>query len=116
MKIGTSMKYVSGGSAGAVLLFMLPAAAYAAPVDAVAKALADQVRAGAAIEKAAYRHCSWRQGVRYCRPSAERPRTREHRSGYGYAYGSPPAEFYPTGSAAWWQAMEREGRTGNPKN
>ena len=109
MKISNSM---SGGAAGAALFFLLPATAYAAPVDAVAKAVADQVRAGPAIEKAAYRHCSWRQGVRYCRPSANRPRIRERGSGYGYDYGAPRAEFYPTGSAAWWQAMEREGRTG----
>jgi len=116
MKVSSSKPYARGGAAGAVLFFMLPAVACAAPVDGVARVLADQARAAATIEKASSRHCSWRQGVRYCRPSAERPRIREYGSGYGYDYGAPRAEFYPTGSAAWWQAMEREGRTGNPKN
>ena len=114
MKISNSTKYLRGGAAGAALFFILPAAAYAAPVGGVAKDLADPVRAGATIEKVAYGHCSWRQGVRYCRRSAERPRVREYGSGYGYDYGAPRAEFYPTGSTAWWQAMEREGRTGLP--
>ena len=108
MKSSNLTKYLRGGAA--VLFFMLPAAAYAAPVGGVAKALADPVRAGATIEKVAYGRCSWRHGVRHCRRSAERTRVREY--GYGYDYGAPRAEFYPTGSAAWWQAMEREGRTG----
>jgi len=111
MKINT--KYLSGGAAGAALFVMLPAVACAAPVGSVAKGLANPARAGATIERVAY--CSWRQGVRYCRPSAERPRIREYGSGYGYEYGAPRPEFYPAGSAAWWQAMEREGRTGNPR-
>jgi hypothetical protein len=115
MKSSNLTKYLRGGAAGAVLLFVLPAAAYAAPVDGVAKALANPVSAGAAIEKVAYGRCSWRHGVRYCRRSAERPRVREYGSGYGYDYGAPRAEFYPTGSEAWWQAMEREGRTGIPR-
>ena len=116
MKISNSTKYLHGGAASAALLLMLPAAAYAAPVGGLAKALAFPVRADVAIEKVAYGHCSWRrQGVRYCRRSAERPRIREYGSGYGYDYGAPRAEFYPAGSSAWWQAMEREGRTGNPR-
>ena len=116
MQVSNSKPYANGGAAGAILFFMLPAVACAAPVDGVARALADQGRAAATIEKASSRHCSWHQGVRYCRPSAERPRIREYGSGYGYDYGAPRPEFYPAGSAAWWQAMEREGRTGKPKN
>jgi hypothetical protein len=49
MKSSNLTKYLRGGAA--VLFFMLPAAAYAAPVGGVAKALADPVRAGATIER-----------------------------------------------------------------
>ena len=32
-----------------------------------------------------------------------------------FTYGSPKAENFPSGSREWWQAMEREGRTGGNK-
>ena len=115
MTISNSTKYQCSGLAGVALLFILPAAAFAAPVGGVAKDWVGSVRADAPIEKVAHGHCWWRQGVRYCRRSAERARIRQYGSGYGYDYGAPRAEFYPTGSTAWWQAMEREGRTGFPR-
>jgi hypothetical protein len=109
MRIDNSMHCLRGAACAALLL-IAPAAAYAAPAGTVTRALADQARVDASIDLVAYRHCSWRNGVRHCRRIAARPRVQEPGTGYGYAYGTPRAEFYPTGSTAWWHAMEREGR------
>jgi hypothetical protein len=68
--------------------------------------------AAAIILQAADRPCTSRQGGRHCRNATPRRTPEAIQSGYGYAYGTPKAEFYPTGSSAWWRAMEREGRTG----
>jgi hypothetical protein len=66
------------------------------------------------VEKVAERRCSRHSRARHCREGTRQrlPSDRNTGRGYGYAYGTPKAEFYPTGSSAWWQAMEREGRTG----
>ena len=60
------------------------------------------------VEKAA-RRCWWRGGTRYCRKYAGRRL-------YGYrtrrAYGVHEPEAYPTGSARWWQEMDRQDRRG----
>jgi hypothetical protein len=64
------------------------------------------------VEKVADRRCSPRNRSRHCRNAEQQPAPKASQSGYGYSYGAPRAEFYPTGSAAWWQAMQREGRTG----
>ena len=108
MKISDPMRCLSGGAA--VALFLLFPAGFQAPAGAATKALPDRVRTGAIVEKAAYRRCSWRQGVRYCGGRAQRPRARQRDSGYGYDYGTPLPEFYPFGSEGWWLAMERDGR------
>jgi hypothetical protein len=89
---------------GAVLVVSsLPISASAAGPFVGAKMASPQLS-----ENAAYRRCAWRHGVRYCGYS----RYRRYGSGYGFSYGNPKAEFYRPGSHAWWDAMEREGRTG----
>lgn len=58
------------------------------------------------VEKVARRECWWRDGVRHC---ARRPIN----LGYVDLYiGRPRPEAFPTGSAAWWRAMDYEGRGG----
>ena len=113
MQIRNAVKHISRGAAGAAMVVVSSALACATPVGSVSISLVSQARASS-VEKAAYSKCWWRDGVRHCRRSAERPRlngsTKE--PGYGYSFGNPRAETYPTGTAAWWQAMEREGRTG----
>ena len=68
--------------------------------------------ASPAVHQVVDRRCTNKQGGRHCRIPAPRRAPETNHNGYGYAYGAPKAEFYPTGSSAWWQAMEREGRTG----
>jgi hypothetical protein len=69
---------------------------------------------GPAVLQIAERRCAPGERGRNCRQGQRhrnaQPRPKEQ--GYGYSYGAPRAEFYPAGSSAWWQAMEREGRTG----
>lgn len=60
--------------------------------------------------------CSYHGEQRRCAPSLKRTHKEERRSGYGYTYGRPKAEFYPFGSAEWWEAMEGEGRVFNGPN
>ena len=90
-------------------------AATFSPSDATALSGVSQPGyAGSSVQTVVYRRCTIRQGRRHCRnvePRRAPPEQTER--GYGYDYGTPKAEFYPTGSSAWWQAMEREGRTGH---
>jgi hypothetical protein len=73
--------------------------------------------AGSSVHAVAYRRCTIRQGRRHCRNvEPRRAPSEQTERGYGYDYGTPPPEFYPTGSSAWWQAMEREGRTGRSRD
>lgn len=55
------------------------------------------------VNQIAYR-CWWRDGERFC---GRRAPLR-----YGYDYGRPRPEEFPTGSTAWWRAMDYEGRGG----
>lgn len=111
-----AIKTLRVGVAGAALFVMLPAAAYAAPVGSVAAALASEAPSQA-LNRVASRHCWLRDGVRRCGWRAARPRPYGYYYGpdFEYPYGNPRAEAYPTGTAAWWRAMEREGRTGNTR-
>jgi hypothetical protein len=111
-----AMKALRVGAAGAALFVMLPGTTYAAPVGAVAGALLSEAPSQALDRVASSRQCWRHDGVRRCGWRAERPRAYGY---YGpdfeYPYGNPRAEAYPTGTAAWWRAMEREGRTGNTR-
>ena len=66
-----------------------------------------------AVTQVVDRRCSGRKGARNCRNREPQRTSKAIQDGYGYAYGAPKAEFYPTGTTSWWQAMEREGRTGH---
>ena len=109
MKIGDAMKDWRAGAAGAALLVvMLPAAAGANPIGAAGAGALVEDRPARVVQQVAVR-CWWRNGVRRCRWSGARV--------YGYyggdyRYGNPRPEAYRTGSAGWWRAMERWGRTG----
>jgi hypothetical protein len=111
-KMSDAMSTWHAGAAGvAVLVVMLPTAAGATPIGATgASALAGD-RPVQAVEQVAERYCRWRNGVRHCRWSGPRVYGYYDRD---YRYGNPRPEAYPTGSAAWWRAMERYGRTGQP--
>jgi len=110
-------RWVSG-AAGAALLSLLLAVPEPAQAGRVAirAHLIGEARSASIVERAAARRqCRRVNGVLRCRSAAARPQVRatEPGQGYGYSYGTPRPEFYPTGTSAWWQAMEREGRTGN---
>jgi hypothetical protein len=95
----------TGGAALSLAIGTVPARA-----GAIMQVPAGHVHAGASVQRVSDQRCSWRNGKRQCHTNAEHRRKEGHRSGYGYAYGRPRAEFYPFGSEEWWQAMEREGR------
>ncbi len=97
---------------GAALMTLAPGALYAAPVGFGPGALAVEARTVTAIEQAAYRRCTWRNGARVCRRGVQRPYAYRGEPSYGFSYGNPTPESLPTGSTAWWEAMERWGRTG----
>jgi hypothetical protein len=104
------MKALAGAALGALFASTLGAP----PAAALAGLAALEGRISPAVHQVADRRCGPGQGGRHCRRAKPRrqaePRQREQ--GYGYSYGTPRAEFYATGSSSWWQAMEREGRTG----
>jgi len=111
------MKPLTYAASGALLVAILSAAPHAAALDVAAGLTITEARSVSAVDKVVDRRCWRRNGVRHCRESTERRTGNDSsQSGYGYSYGAPRAEFYPAGSAAWWQAMEREGRTANPPN
>jgi hypothetical protein len=111
MRIFSTAALLLTGAAG---LALAPAPSQATPLGTGSAVLAGQASAGSLAEKAASRGCWWRNGVRYCGRAARRGY--DYRpEGYGYTYGNPKAEAYPTGTSDWWNAMEREGRTGNPR-
>jgi hypothetical protein len=123
MKISDAMTDWRAGAAGAaVLVVMLPTAAGATPIGAAGAGAMAGDRPAPVVDQAAAR-CWWRNGVRRCRWSGG-PRVYGYYSPrvYGYygkyeydpPYGNPRPEAYRTGTAAWWRAMERWGRTGNP--
>jgi hypothetical protein len=95
------------GAAGSVLLCLASATAQAGPTG---NASAVRVAANEAsiVDKVASR-CWWRGGRRYCARWRGPPRV----YGYGYYYGRPRPEAFPTGSSAWWRAMDYEGRGGH---
>jgi hypothetical protein len=99
---------------GVVLLALGPTALYAAPLSSGAGSLALEARMSTAVERAASRQCYWRNGARVCRRGAQRPYAYrpQPQPSLGFSYGNPIPESLPPGSTAWWEAMERWGRTG----
>jgi len=71
-------------AAGALALFALPPAGNAAPLSSAAGELKG---AGNPVEKAAYRHCWWRNGERFCRWVGYRHYDDYDDYGYGPSYG-----------------------------
>jgi len=115
MKISHAMPDWRAGAAGAALLVvMLPTAADATPIGATGAGAVVGDRPAPVVEKAAVR-CRWRNGARRCRWSGGGPRVYGYYRRYEYdpLFGNPRPEAYRTGSAAWWRAMERWGRTGS---
>jgi hypothetical protein len=108
MKYGTA-RLLRGGT---VLLALAPSALYAAPVGRGLSSLAADVRAATPVEQAAHRRCYWRNGVRVCQRGAQRPYAYRPQPSLGFSYGNPNPDSLPPGSVAWWEAMERWGRTG----
>lgn len=98
-------KYWIMGAAGCALLGVASLPASAAPASNIAGMMASTPEDSAGVTKAAYRSCWWHHGVRHCGWRRGEP--------YGYYYGRPRAEEFPTGSSAWWRAMDYEGRGGH---
>ena len=117
MKIGNAMTDWRAGAAGAALLaLMWPAAASANPIGAAGAGALVEDRSARLAQQVAVR-CWRRNGVRRCRWSGGSPRVYGYYGDYEYdpRYGNPRPEEYRTGSAGWWRAMERWGRTGSPR-
>jgi hypothetical protein len=132
MKIIDAMTdWRAGAAVAGLLVVTLPTAAGATPIGALGADAVAGDRPARVVEQVATR-CWWRNGVRRCRWSGGGPRVYGYYSPgvygyysprvYGYygryendpPYGNPRPEAYRTGTAAWWRAMERWGRTGNP--
>src|SRR5262245_9795564 len=92
-------------SATGALVLVLVVDARAAPTGNSGTLIA--AAAGMSDVAQVARRCWWRQGVRYCRGYRTAP-------AYGYrGYEGPHyPEAYPTGSARWWQEMDRQDRGG----
>ena len=116
MKISDAMTdWRAGAARAALLVVMLPTAAGATPIGAAGAGAVAGDRPAPVVEQVAVR-CRWRNGVRRCRWSGGGPRVYGYYRKYEYdpPFGNPRPEAYRTGTAAWWRAMERWGRTGNP--
>jgi hypothetical protein len=87
------------------LLGLAPLTAQALPLGGAAEIRAS-VQETSTVEKVARLRCWWRNGERHCSRRATRPRA-------FWFYGRPRPEELPTGSKAWWQAMDEEGRGGH---
>ena len=106
------LRYWLMGAASSALLGAASLNANAAPASA-ASDMRSAVQQTSQVEKAAYRRCRWRNGVRRCAWVQTDPDAYE--DGY-YYYGRPRPEAYPTGSTAWWRAMDYEGRGGHGRS
>jgi hypothetical protein len=102
--------WMIGGAATALLWAAPFYAAHAAPVGVATGANAAEH--ASAVEKVARRRCWWQDGERHCTRARYRPRAYDD-GYYGWTYGRPRPEDYPTGSTAWWRAMDYEGRGGH---
>jgi hypothetical protein len=102
------LRYWIIGSAGAVTLCAAPIAVQAAPLGDLTRPTALET---SALEKVASRRCWWRNGERHCRQARHRQPRAYSNQDYP-AYGRPRPEDLPTGSSAWWRAMDYERRGG----
>jgi len=96
-------KYWIMAAASAALLGGTTASVNAAPASSTAL-MKRTVQQASVVDQVAYR-CWWQDGERFCGRRGPR--------GYGYDYGRPRPEAFPTGSTAWWRAMDYEGRGGH---
>lgn len=92
------MKSFVAAAAAAVALFVLPAAALAAPATSATIGLAGEARTHSSVARVVFQ-CVWVRGVRRCR----------------WVQGVPRPESYPTGSQEWWRAMNDWGRAGGSR-
>src|SRR5262245_2260863 len=99
------IRYWMSVAAGAGMLCVASFVAHAAPLSN-----AKVIGGPSAVEKVAYRRCWWRHGARHCRWVADR---HVYGHGDGLYLGRPSPEEFPTGSNAWWRAMDYEGRGGH---
>ena len=101
-------------SGAAVLMTVTATAAGAAPLANGPGGMAVMARGASAVEPVATRRCYSRNGARAAcrRNAAPRYAYRPQPGDYGPTYGNPVPESLPIGSIAWWEAMERWGRTG----
>jgi hypothetical protein len=95
------------GAAAAAICCAAPIAASAAPASNTGN-MSGAAQHERAVENVDTRRCWWREGRRYCRQV-------ERRRDYGVDFyiGRPRPEDFPTGSTAWWRAMDYEGRGGH---
>ena len=95
-----SEKRIALWTAGFLALAAAGAGAQAAPANTLTNP-GLSAATPSAVETVAYRRCIWIEGQRVCRWYRS-PRLRE----YGYP------DNYRTGSARWWQEMDRDDRGG----
>jgi hypothetical protein len=94
----------------ATTLASMAGAANAAPLGAAPQAAAG-VTTQSQAEPVAYRRCWWEDGYRVCRRVG--PPVYGYRTYNRYGIGTERPESYPTGSTAWWRAMDRDNRGGH---
>jgi len=99
-------KYWMVGAATAAMCSTASLAASAAPASNSGY-VGSAAQHETVVEKAAHRRCWWREGRRYCRLVERRD------YGVDLYVGRPRPEAFPTGSTAWWRAMDYEGRGGH---
>jgi hypothetical protein len=96
--------WITAGTASLALLIAAPIVASAAPAAGATTAMKAALPQTSAVESVANRRCWWQDGVRRCSRAVE------------FEYGRPRPEVFPTGSTAWWRAMDYEGRGGHGRS
>ena len=104
-------KYLIIGGAGAAMFCAASIPAQAAPLGDIGEIRA-ATRQTSVVETIANRRCWWKNGERHCsRARYGRPRVYGNYQDYS-GYGRARPEDLPTGSSAWWRAMDHERRGG----
>ena len=103
-------KYLFIGGAGAAMFCAASIPAQAAPLGDIGEIRA-ATRQTSVVETIANRRCWWKNGERHCsRAGYRQPRLYGNQDYSGYE--QPRSEDLPTGSTAWWRAMDYERRGG----